>query len=148
MPGNEPFQLFTRRFLCVLLSLAAATTFAIATTLPTPTIGSLHPHQYRSAVVGALLLLSQQPADLRRRPGSAPIRTGRCGLCTAGGDAPPHMDYAGEVKYPEIIAQTKQKGIVINTIQCGAMTTTTRPWMQIAQSAFNGGAEHYYQAAI
>ncbi len=58
------------------------------------------------------------------------------------------MDYAGEVKYPEIIAQTKQKGIVINTIQCGAMTTTTRPWMQIAQSAFNGGAEHYYQAEI
>lgn len=47
------------------------------------------------------------------------------------GDAPPHMDY-NEVRYPEIIATAMNKGIVINTIQCGEMPTTVEPWTQIA----------------
>ncbi len=47
------------------------------------------------------------------------------------GDAPPHMDY-NEVRYPEIIASAKEKGIVINTIQCGEIPTTVAPWTQIA----------------
>ena len=48
------------------------------------------------------------------------------------GDAPPHMDY-NEVRYPEIVASALEKGIVINTIQCGEMPTTVGPWTQIAR---------------
>jgi Mg-chelatase subunit ChlD len=47
------------------------------------------------------------------------------------GDAPPHMDY-NEVQYPEIVASALEKGIVINTIQCGEMPVTVAPWTQIA----------------
>ena len=47
------------------------------------------------------------------------------------GDAPPHMDY-NEVRYPEIIASALDKGIVVNTIQCGDMPITVEPWSQIA----------------
>ena len=47
------------------------------------------------------------------------------------GDAPPHMDY-NEVRYPAIVASAIEKGIVINTIQCGEMPTTMAPWTQIA----------------
>jgi Mg-chelatase subunit ChlD len=48
------------------------------------------------------------------------------------GDAPPHMDYQDEMKYPAIVADAKKKGIVINTIQCGDVPTTSGPWTQIA----------------
>ena len=47
------------------------------------------------------------------------------------GDAPPHMDY-NEVRYPEIVASALDKGIVINTIQCGDIQTAIAPWTQIA----------------
>lgn len=47
------------------------------------------------------------------------------------GDAPPHMDY-NEVRYPEIVASAHQKGIVINTIQCGEIASAIEPWTQIA----------------
>jgi hypothetical protein len=47
------------------------------------------------------------------------------------GDAPPHMDY-NEVRYPEIVASAEQKGIVINTIQCGSIPSAIEPWTQIA----------------
>ncbi len=47
------------------------------------------------------------------------------------GDAPPHMDY-NEVRYPEIIASATEKGIVVNTIQCGDVAQTVAPWTQIA----------------
>ena len=50
------------------------------------------------------------------------------------GDAPPHMDY-NEVRYPEIVASAIEKGIVINTIQCGDIPTTIAPWTQIASLA-------------
>lgn len=47
------------------------------------------------------------------------------------GDAPPHMDY-NEVRYPEIVASAVEKGIVINTIQCGEIASAVAPWTQIA----------------
>ncbi|MDH3532730.1 MAG: VWA domain-containing protein [Gammaproteobacteria bacterium] len=47
------------------------------------------------------------------------------------GDAPPHMDY-NEMRYPEIVAAALDKGIVINTIQCGDLPMTVEPWTQIA----------------
>ena len=49
------------------------------------------------------------------------------------GDAPPHMDYRDDVKYPETIAAAKRKGIVVNSIQCGHSNATTQKWQQIAQ---------------
>jgi Mg-chelatase subunit ChlD len=48
------------------------------------------------------------------------------------GDAPPHMDYQGDRKYPDIVAAAVQKGIVVNTIQCGSSSETVGPWTQIA----------------
>ena len=47
------------------------------------------------------------------------------------GDAPPHMDY-NEVRYPQIVASAMEKGIVINTIQCGEIPSAIGPWTQIA----------------
>ena len=48
------------------------------------------------------------------------------------GDAPPHMDYQDDVKYPQIVAAAAAKGIVVNTIQCGSMSDTVAPWQHIA----------------
>jgi len=49
------------------------------------------------------------------------------------GDAPPHMDYRDDVQYPESIAAARQRGIVVNTVQCGTNGLTTGKWQQIAQ---------------
>src|SRR4051794_6136845 len=35
------------------------------------------------------------------------------------GDAPPHMDYKDDVKYPDTCKRAVEKGILVNTIQCG-----------------------------
>lgn len=48
------------------------------------------------------------------------------------GDAPPHMDYADDVKYPQVLAAAAARGIVVNTIQCGSMHGTVAPWRHIA----------------
>jgi Mg-chelatase subunit ChlD len=48
------------------------------------------------------------------------------------GDAPPHMDY-NEARYPEIVASALEKGIVVNTIQCGDIVAAIEPWTQIAR---------------
>ena len=47
------------------------------------------------------------------------------------GDAPPHMDY-NEVQYPAIVAAAREKGIVVNTVQCGQIASTVDPWNAIA----------------
>ncbi|HUO82300.1 MAG TPA: vWA domain-containing protein [Gammaproteobacteria bacterium] len=49
------------------------------------------------------------------------------------GDAPPHMDYQDDVPYPQSLADARQAGIVVNTIQCGQMGETVEPWQHIAQ---------------
>ncbi len=49
------------------------------------------------------------------------------------GDAPPHMDYQDDVKYPVTLAAAKAKRIRVNTVQCGDQRDTTREWQQIAQ---------------
>ena len=56
------------------------------------------------------------------------------------GDAPPHMDYANGPKYPEICQRAVKKDLIINTIQCGALTETTPIWKEIAQLAEGGYA--------
>jgi Mg-chelatase subunit ChlD len=56
------------------------------------------------------------------------------------GDAPPHMDYQDDVKYPQIVAAAAAKGIVVNTIQCGSMSDTVAPWRHIASL---GGGRYF-----
>src|SRR5262245_48262817 len=51
------------------------------------------------------------------------------------GDAPPHMDYADDVKYPETAQLARRDGIIINAIQCGVDTQTTQIWQEIAAMA-------------
>jgi Mg-chelatase subunit ChlD len=57
------------------------------------------------------------------------------------GDAPPHMDYQDEVQYPATLQVAQQKGIIINTIQCGDNEWTMNPWQKIASL----GAGDYFQ---
>ena len=49
------------------------------------------------------------------------------------GDAPPHMDYPDDVKYPETCRRARENGIIINTVQCGAHQQTERYWREIAE---------------
>ena len=48
------------------------------------------------------------------------------------GDAPPHLDYAQDVPYAESVRTARQRGIVINTVQCGDYAATTPVWREIA----------------
>jgi Mg-chelatase subunit ChlD len=51
------------------------------------------------------------------------------------GDAPPHMDYKDDVKYPDTCKKACEKGIIINTIQCGTDAECTRYWKDICLKA-------------
>jgi Mg-chelatase subunit ChlD len=48
------------------------------------------------------------------------------------GDAPPHMDYHNDVKYPVTLEAARRKGIVVNAIQSGQHQHTRPAWQQIA----------------
>jgi hypothetical protein len=56
-----------------------------------------------------------------------------CRIVFLVGDAPPHMDYAQDMKYPQVAALAKQKDIVINAVQAGGARDTERVWREIAQ---------------
>jgi hypothetical protein len=51
------------------------------------------------------------------------------------GDAPPHMDYTDDVKYPVTCKKARERGIVINAIQCGDDADCKRYWKDIAAKA-------------
>jgi hypothetical protein len=51
------------------------------------------------------------------------------------------MDYSQDRQYPEILAAATQRGIVVNTIQCGGMPETTQTWAEIARL----GSGRYFQ---
>jgi Mg-chelatase subunit ChlD len=51
------------------------------------------------------------------------------------GDAPPHMDYADDVKYPVTCEKACKKGIIINTIQCGNSPSCAKAWRDICTKA-------------
>jgi len=51
------------------------------------------------------------------------------------GDAPPHMDYKQDVKYTDSCKLAMKKDIIVNTIQCGNMASTTPIWQEIARKA-------------
>ena len=57
------------------------------------------------------------------------------------GDAPPHMDYQDDVKYPVTLKVAKEQGILVNAVQCGRAGETTREWQSIAQI----GKGQYFQ---
>ena len=50
------------------------------------------------------------------------------------GDAPPHMDYAQDTKYPVTLSVAKQKDIVVNAVLAGSARDTERVWRDIAQN--------------
>jgi hypothetical protein len=51
------------------------------------------------------------------------------------GDAPPHMDYPDDVKYPVTCTKACEKGILINTVQCGNDPQCTKYWKDICKRA-------------
>jgi Mg-chelatase subunit ChlD len=51
------------------------------------------------------------------------------------GDAPPHMDYANDIPYKVSCRKACERGIIINTIQCGNIQATTPFWQDIARKA-------------
>ncbi len=51
------------------------------------------------------------------------------------GDAPPHMDYQDDVKYPAVCEMAVKHDLIINTVQCGTMGSTTPIWKKIAKLA-------------
>lgn len=65
------------------------------------------------------------------------------------GDCPPHMDYQDDVKFPDSCKLAVERGLIINTIQCGTHAETVPIWQQIAklsegkyfQVAQSGGAK-------
>lgn len=65
------------------------------------------------------------------------------------GDAPPHENYRDALDTLTTAANAVQKGIIVNTIQCGSSADTARAWQAIAQRgngqyfaiADNGGVQ-------
>jgi Mg-chelatase subunit ChlD len=51
------------------------------------------------------------------------------------GDAPPHMDYPDDVKYPVTCELACKKAIIINTIQCGNDPDCEKYWKDICKKA-------------
>jgi Mg-chelatase subunit ChlD len=51
------------------------------------------------------------------------------------GDAPPHMDYEQDVRYPEVCQLAMKQDLVINAVQCGQDAETTKVWKEIATLA-------------
>ena len=49
------------------------------------------------------------------------------------GDAPPHMDYQDDVKFPQTCESAVRKNLIINTVQCGQMSGTREVWQEIAR---------------
>jgi hypothetical protein len=48
------------------------------------------------------------------------------------GDAPPHMDFQDDVKYQKTCKLANERGILINTLQCGRLEGTEEVWREIA----------------
>lgn len=51
------------------------------------------------------------------------------------GDAPPHMDYEGQVQWQKTAQTAIRQNITINTVQCGLDGSTTMTWKSIAYAA-------------
>ena len=66
---------------------------------------------------------------------SCPGRKGDevCRIMFLVGDAPPHMDYAQDIKYPEVMRIARERDIIVNAVQAGGARDTERVWREIAQ---------------
>ncbi|MFM7738319.1 MAG: VWA domain-containing protein [Planctomycetota bacterium] len=51
------------------------------------------------------------------------------------GDAPPHMDYENEIRYPEVCKAAMERRLFINTVLCGGDPATEKIWREIASLA-------------
>jgi Mg-chelatase subunit ChlD len=71
-------------------------------------------------------------ADALNNSGWSKNRSGIAQIMFLVGDAPPHDDYKDEPDTKVTAAHAINRGIIVNTIQCGAMTETTPIWEQIA----------------
>jgi hypothetical protein len=49
------------------------------------------------------------------------------------GDAPAHMDYQQDMKYPDILRLARAQNITVNAVQAGTARDTERMWREIAQ---------------
>ncbi len=49
------------------------------------------------------------------------------------GDAPPHMDYKDDIKYPETLKIARKHDIIVSTLQAGTMKSTVEFWQNIAK---------------
>lgn len=49
------------------------------------------------------------------------------------GDAPPHLDYRDTSPLESLVQSAVRRGLVINTVQCGADHSTTETWQRIAR---------------
>jgi hypothetical protein len=56
-----------------------------------------------------------------------------CRIIFLVGDAPPHMDYAQDIKYPEVVRIARERDIIVNAVQAGGARDTERVWRDIAQ---------------
>jgi hypothetical protein len=56
-----------------------------------------------------------------------------CRIIFLVGDAPPHMDYAQDTKYPEVMRMARERDITVNAVQAGGARDTERVWREIAQ---------------
>ena len=56
-----------------------------------------------------------------------------CRIMFLVGDAPPHMDYAQDIKYPEVMRMARERDIIVNAVQAGGARDTERVWREIAQ---------------
>ena len=46
------------------------------------------------------------------------------------GDAPPHMDYQDGFDYRRHVLEARRRGIVVESIQCGADPRTAEVWQE------------------
>jgi Mg-chelatase subunit ChlD len=79
-------------------------------------------------------------ADALRAAGWSPAGRGAAQIMFLVGDAPPHDDYHGLPSTTATARLAQQRGIIVNTIQCGSMMETTPAWRSIAQF---GGGEYF-----
>ena len=56
-----------------------------------------------------------------------------CRILFLVGDAPPHMDYAQDTKYPAVLRMARERDIIVNAVQAGGARNTERVWRDIAQ---------------
>jgi uncharacterized protein YegL len=80
------------------------------------------------------------PEDVRRaladgvsRAGWSKASTHVAQIIFLVGDAPPHDDYLDEPDTITTTAEAAQRGMIVNTIQCGDMAGTKEVWQAIAQ---------------